>query len=39
MIYKAFEVEKINLNKYNIYLFYGENEGHKNEVLNKRSLN
>ena len=33
MIQKAFEINKINLKKYNLYLFYGENEGYKNEVI------
>ena len=34
MIVKNFELNKINLEKYNLFLFYGENEGHKNEVIN-----
>ena len=33
MIYKAFEINKINLNKINLFLFYGENEGYKNETI------
>ena len=33
MIQKSFEINKINLKKYNLYLFYGENEGYKNEVI------
>ena len=33
MIQKAFEINKINLKKYNLYLFYGENEGYKNEII------
>ncbi len=33
MIQKAFEINKLNLKKYNFYLFYGENEGYKNEVI------
>ena len=33
MIQKAFEINKINLEKYNLYLFYGENEGYKNEII------
>ncbi len=36
MIQKAFEINKINLNKYNFYLFYGENEGYKNEIIKKK---
>ena len=35
MIRKAFEINKIDLNKYNLYLFYGENEGYKNEINNE----
>ena len=35
MIIKQFEINKINFKNNNFYLFYGENEGHKNEVLNK----
>ena len=34
MIVKNFELNKINLEKYDLFLFYGENEGHKNEVIN-----
>ena len=34
MIIKAYELNKINLKKNNIYLLYGENEGLKNEVIN-----
>ena len=33
MIFKAFEINKIDITKYNLYLFYGENEGYKNEVI------
>ena len=33
MIQKAFEINKINLKKYNLYLFYGENEGYKKEII------
>ena len=33
MIQKAFEINKIDLKKYNLYLFYGENEGYKNEII------
>ena len=36
MIFKAFEVSKINLSKYNLYLFYGENEGYKNEIIKNK---
>ena len=34
MIHKVFEINKINLKKYNLFLFYGENEGYKNQVIN-----
>ena len=36
MIQKAFEINKINLKKYNFYLFYGENEGYKNEIIKNK---
>jgi len=36
MIQRAFEINKINLNKYNFYLFYGENEGYKNEIIKNK---
>jgi DNA polymerase-3 subunit delta len=32
MILKSFEVNKVNLNLYNLFLLYGKNEGFKNEV-------
>jgi DNA polymerase-3 subunit delta len=34
MIIKSFEINKINLNLNNLFLFYGKNEGLKNEALN-----
>ena len=36
MIKKAFEINKINLKKYNLYLFYGENDGYKNEIIKNK---
>ena len=36
MIIKSFELSKINLAEKNFYLFYGENEGHKKEVIEER---
>ena len=33
MILKHFEINKINLNKINLLLFYGKNEGLKNEAI------
>ena len=35
MIKKYFEIEKVNLKNNYIFLFYGENEGLKNEVIKK----
>ena len=34
MIFKSFEFKKIEVKKYNFYLFYGENEGLKKELIN-----
>ncbi len=34
MIIKTFELEKIKNSKKNLFLFYGENEGFKNEIIN-----
>jgi DNA polymerase III subunit delta len=39
MIKKYFEIEKVNLESNYIFLFYGENEGLKNEVIKKNFLN
>ena len=33
MIIKSFELNKLKLNNYNFYLFYGENEGLKEETI------
>ena len=35
MILKSFELEKFKLNNYSFYLFYGENEGFKEECIKK----
>ena len=35
MIIKSFELDKINIKSNSFYLFYGENEGYKNEVIEK----
>ena len=35
MIIKSFELDKINVKNSNFYLFYGENEGYKNEAIEK----
>ena len=34
MIFKSYEINKINLNINHLILFYGKNEGLKNEALN-----
>ena len=39
MIKKIFELNKINFQKCNLYLFYGENDGFKNEVIKKNFEN
>ena len=39
MIKKHFEIEKVNLENNYIFLFYGENEGLKNEVIKRSFLN
>ena len=33
MIIKSYEINKINFKKNNFFLFYGENEGFKNEAI------
>tara|TARA_B110000238_G_C16052458_1_gene406747 strand:- start:30 stop:1025 length:996 start_codon:yes stop_codon:yes gene_type:complete len=33
MILKSFELNKLKLNNYNFYLFYGDNEGFKEEII------
>jgi len=33
MIIKSYEIGKIDFVKYNFYLFYGENEGFKNQII------
>ena len=33
MILKSFELGKLKLNNYNYYLFYGDNEGFKEEII------
>ncbi len=34
MIVKNFELNKINVEKHSLFLLYGENEGHKKEIIN-----
>ena len=36
MIIKSYEIGKINFLKNNFYLFYGENEGFKNQIIKKQ---
>ena len=36
MILKIFEIEKININQSKLFLFYGENQGYKNEIIDKK---
>ena len=36
MIFKAFEIDKLNSNKFNIFLFYGENQGFKIETIKNK---
>ena len=35
MIFKVYELAKIDVSKNKYFLFYGENQGHKNEVIQK----
>ena len=35
MIIKTFELEKINIEKKKFFLIYGDNQGHKNETIEK----
>ena len=36
MIIKSFDIKNIDLNKKKIFLFYGENQGFKNQVINEK---
>ena len=36
MIIKSFELDKIDLNDKQFFLLYGENQGHKNELIQKK---
>ena len=38
MIFKAYEIKKINIDKNNIILFYGENQGAKEDEISKLLL-
>ena len=35
MIFKSFEINKIDFEKNTFYLFYGENDGFKKEIIQK----
>ena len=35
MIIKNFELDKINIKKFNLFLFYGDNQGFKDEIVKK----
>ena len=39
MICKVFELEKLDLKKNRFFLFYGENQGHKNEIIKNKFKN
>ena len=39
MIVKSYELNKFNFNKFEIFLFYGKNEGFQNEVIKKKFTN
>ena len=39
MILKSYELEKKNITQYNIYLFYGQNEGLKKQVIEEKFCN
>jgi len=36
MIIKSFELSKIDFNKFNLFLFYGENQGYKDQVIKEK---
>ena len=36
MILKTFDLDKVDLKKKSFYLFYGQNQGHKDELINKK---
>ena len=36
MIFKAYELEKVNLKEIKYFLLYGENQGHKSEIIEKK---
>ena len=36
MILKSFEIEKIKITDRKFFLFYGENQGHKNQIIEEK---
>ena len=38
MIIKQYQIKNLDLNKYNLYLLYGKNEGFQNEVISEKFL-
>ena len=36
MIIKSFELNTLNIKNKNFYLFYGENQGHKNQIIDEK---
>ena len=36
MILKSFEIEKIKIEGKNFFLFYGENQGYKNQIIEEK---
>ena len=36
MIVKSFELNKIDFKNKNLFLLYGENQGHKNQVIEEK---
>ena len=38
MIIKQYQIKNTKLNKYNLYLLYGKNEGLQNEVISEKFL-
>ncbi len=39
MIFKSYDINKSNISKYNLFLFYGENQGLKEEIIEKNFKN
>ncbi len=39
MIAKSFEIQKLDINKYNFMLFHGDNEGAKNDIISRILFN